>query len=55
MSKVIAIALLIALTLLPNPGIGMSSAGTPPDGPMEVTVLFSGLMVFNENPETGGL
>src|SRR5215217_1711582 len=53
MSKIIAIALLTALTLLPNSGIGMSSPSTPPNGPMEVTVLFSGLMVFNENPVTG--
>jgi hypothetical protein len=49
MSKIIALALLATLTLIPQPGITKTSAtSTPPADEMEVTVLFSGLMVFNQ-------
>ncbi len=49
MTKVIALALISALTLFANSG---NPPSTPPDQELEVLVLFSGLMVFHERYDT---
>lgn len=51
MSRIIAIAILSALTLFSDSASWMSSPSMPQDREMEVMVLFSGLMVFHEREE----
>lgn len=52
MTKIIALALISALTLFPNQRNRRPSRSTAAPPEMEVMVLFSGLMVFNVNPNT---
>lgn len=54
MSKIIALVVLTTLTLLPNNEFQKSkSKKSPPPPEMNVEVLFSGLMVFHLNKQTG--